>query len=61
MEKYLKIGWAGYGFMPYIKEIVNEKGKRCQTEWYITIEYFKENFANYSNWEQSPYIELLMK
>ena len=57
--KYLKIRWAGYGFLPYIVEIVDNKGKKKFNEWYISISFFKENFTNYSNWESYPYIELL--
>lgn len=53
MEEYLKIGWSGYGFMPYIMGIVdainlNEINEHC---WFITIDRFRREYENYANWE----------
>lgn len=53
MEKFLKIGWHGYGLMPYIMEIVDainldEISEHC---WFITIDRFQREYEDYSNWE----------
>lgn len=50
---YLEIGWNGYGFMPYIKGIVDkiDINKVTFNNWFITIDRFKKEYENYSNWE----------
>ena len=53
MEKFLKIGWHGYGLMPYIMEIIDainldEISEHC---WFITIDRFQREYEDYSNWE----------
>lgn len=51
---YLEIGWNGYGFMPYIKGIVGkiDINKVTFNNWFITIDRFKKEYENYSNWEE---------
>lgn len=56
--QYLEIISQGYGFIPYIKEIVNNKGKNETHKWYITIENFRKNYKEFANWEQ--YTEILV-
>ena len=63
MEYYLEIGWHGYGFMPYIKGVVNkiDKSKINFNNYFITIDTFKKNYKDYSNWEMCDYKKFLTK
>lgn len=56
--KYLRITQAGYGFVPYIAEVTDNKGENSIHEWYITVEQFRNNYKNYSNWES--YADILV-
>ena len=59
--EYLEIGWAGYGLMPYIKGIVSKIGinKVNFNNWFITIDRFKREYENFSNWEcYRKYLEI---
>ena len=59
--KYLEIGWVGYGFMSYIKGVADEidTNKVNFNNWFITIDRFKKEYENYSNWESyKEYLEI---
>ena len=59
--KYLEIGWSGYGFMSYIKGVVDEIdiNKVNFNNWFITIDRFKKEYKDYSNWTSyKEYLEI---